>query len=183
MSKEELKREKGKRELEKLVEEGKLHIPQSWVSDKEDGTTEYIKCFPAGRNKKAVFKIIESEKEPPKQRNPNRMLLLSLPANPQSICFVVYHKEHKGYNKILGDRKNALVIYPERRRLSKEEREKVVASFVAFQYFEEGKKLPKRIELNRRTNELVRAFYRKLQKKFKIGSDSDPKNPYQSALK
>jgi len=166
----EMKKEKGMRELDALTEEGKIHIPEIWMNkNPERGITEFIKVFPAGRNKKAVFKIVESEKEPPKQRNPNRLLLSTLPANPQSICFVAYAKEHKGYNKLLDDRKYALVIYPEARRLSRQEMYDVTGCVYAWLRFINGKDKIKNKKgwiydpvLAERVNE----FYDKITRKF-----------------
>lgn len=157
----ELEKEKAKKELLKMYESGKITYLQNIDELKKESnqTTLEFRQFPAGRRKKAIFKIVEiEEKELKLKPNPNRVLLLSIPSNPENISFVGYYHENK---------KSRLVIFPEKKVLNEDEINKIIGALVSWLYFIKKKEIPKTISLSKDIMNYVKEFYTKLSRKLK----------------
>jgi hypothetical protein len=97
---------------------------------KQTGDTEKIDIYPAGRGKKLIIKTVVAKKTK-RQKNPKRLCLCSFPSNPENVNLSVLQK---------GDGEFTFWIYPEGRRLDKDEFNIMLGCLLAYRKFRWGNK-------------------------------------------
>jgi len=95
------------------------------ANKKSRGDIEKVQIYPAGRGRKLVIKTVtaRTQKHEP---NPRRLCLVRIPSNPQPITVVALKKT---------DRFFTLWLYPEGRRLSRDEFDELLAGLLAYRKY------------------------------------------------
>lgn len=87
--------------------------------------TEECKRYPAGRNKTLIIKTVKTKRKP-KSKNDRRLCLTSIVSNPDNITLVALKQTDKNYT---------LWLYPEGRRLNRDEELRLLSSLMAWRRF------------------------------------------------